>query len=531
MNTVLALLSYTIGLMILTQAMPLLFRKEFRNRAHFCLGISAVFSSMWAFSYAVMYSTADAELAALSYRIGAPGWTIGFSTSAIFFNLLFNRVSGKKSRTWVIALLIAVGILFYYAAMRGLIVASDFTPAPWGWRETVDPGSAWVIAYGVFIVAAIANVIARTLVTWRRVRLNKHRMQMRMIGVPFAVLTIPTVIVNYISPLLGVSEVPPVGHLVICCIMFFICESALRYRMLTIDPGYAAEALLFDVSDFVFLTDTAGRVRKAGNAALRLLGTGAESIIGKNIGDISPILSLAEIARNSAAEAAAFTTEIMIADGSAVPVSCSVTPVMDSHNDLMGYLLVMNDLRDIRALELKTEELRKANEYLKVISITDPLTGICNRKKMHEELDREYNRFHRNGSIFSLIMMDLDHFKNVNDTWGHSTGDDVLRRAAARAASVIRKNDIIARWGGEEFLVLCAETRVVDAGRLAERIRAAIDWNDYPQAGRVTASLGVAEISQGMSIDSLVSSADAALYESKANGRNMVTVKSADGRA
>lgn len=526
MRMILALLSCTLGLMLIIQAMSLLFRKENKNRPHLILGISAVFFSAWAFSYAVMYSTTDISLAAMSYRAGSPGWTIGFSTVIVFFNMLFCSISGRKNRAWANTLLVLTGCVFFAGALSGRIVASDFKQTSWGWEEIVNPGSPWVMAYGLFIISAIINIILRTALSWKKAKLNKHRMQLKMIGIPFAILTIPTLCVNYLAPVAGIQHVPPVGHFVICGIMYFICESAIKYRMLSINPEYAAEALLFDVSDYVFLTDYSGKIRKAGGAALKLLETTMEEISMKEITEFIPGHTLEEISSAAKNSAPAFNVEINAAGGIAVPAACKATAVMDTHGDLMGYLLVMNDLRDLRELEMKTAELKEANVYLKIVSATDPLTGIFNRKRMHEDLDRELNRFLRSGSIFSVIMMDIDNFKKINDKYGHATGDNVLKRVAESISTAMRKNDVVARWGGEEFLILCVETREKDAVILAERIRAAIESADYPVKRDVTASFGVAEIILGESIESLIEKADQALYVSKEKGRNMVTANS-----
>ncbi len=367
MKISLAILSYTIGLMILTQAVPLLFRKEFRNRAHIFLSITALFTAIWAFSYAIMYATEDGELASWSYRLGSLGWTVGFSTVTIFFNMLFNTISGKKTNPWGGAFLMAAGCVFFYAAASGNIVAHDFKPAPWGWKEIVDTGSPWVIAYGVFILSLMSTVIVRTVISWKRSHLNKHRMQIRMIGIPFAAITIPVACLNYLAPLLGFTEIPPLGHLGICCIIFLICKSAIRYRMLTIDPVYAAEALLFDVSDYVFLTDTAGRIRKAGFAAIKILGVDAQAISTKNISDIAPQLTHAKMIDLVAKDSPAFQTEIHLPDGSSIPADCKVTAVMDTHNDLMGYLLVMKDLRDMAESKRALASLRESEEKYRTL--------------------------------------------------------------------------------------------------------------------------------------------------------------------
>ena len=158
------------------------------------------------------------------------------------------------------------------------------------------------------------------------------------------------------------------------------------------------------------------------------------------------------------------------------------------------------------------------------MAYTDALTGLINRRGMQQRLESELERARRYNRPFALILADIDHFKKVNDTYGHSVGDQVLREVAGRLAQNLRDSDSLARWGGEEFLILAPETNLHQAHLLAQRLREAI--SERPISGLViTLSLGVACYRQGDSVAGLLSRADEAMYQAKANGRNQVVLE------
>jgi diguanylate cyclase (GGDEF)-like protein len=157
---------------------------------------------------------------------------------------------------------------------------------------------------------------------------------------------------------------------------------------------------------------------------------------------------------------------------------------------------------------------------LEALATRDQLTGILNRWKLEEYFTREINRHHRYDSVFSVIMFDLDHFKKVNDTWGHDVGDMVLKEVVAKTNEKIRETDIFARWGGEEFLLLLPETKLDVAGKVAERIRATMEQTVINDCLTVTLSLGVVQHEQGETMDETIKRADTCLYDAKDGGRN-----------
>ena len=163
--------------------------------------------------------------------------------------------------------------------------------------------------------------------------------------------------------------------------------------------------------------------------------------------------------------------------------------------------------------------------------ILDPLTGIYNRRYLDARLVEEVARSKRSGSSLSTVMIDIDHFKSVNDTFGHQIGDTVIRKTAELIMSTCRANDTVARYGGEEIIVLAPDTTNGDAVELAERIRSIIAQSPSlveNQPVAVTVSTGVASLEAGETGPSLVQRADSALYRAKQQGRNRVCVAKHD---
>ena len=202
-------------------------------------------------------------------------------------------------------------------------------------------------------------------------------------------------------------------------------------------------------------------------------------------------------------------------------------------NDLVAWPIDSLELRvRSRALIRRkryADYLRDTVAQSMELAVTDQLTGLNNRRYMMGQLDALFERSSAGGDPVSLLMLDIDHFKRVNDTWGHTLGDEVLREVAVRLASSVRAVDIPCRYGGEEFVVVMPATRLTDAARIAERIRAAISAEPFSVGDReiaVSVSLGVSA-SDGVDdrAESLLRRADEALYEAKAAGRNQVVIR------
>lgn len=189
-------------------------------------------------------------------------------------------------------------------------------------------------------------------------------------------------------------------------------------------------------------------------------------------------------------------------------VTCNPFPAQDKY---------VFSFADVRQLARKMTQLEE-------MAFTDELTGIATRTRLRETMAKEIRRGQRYQMPISVIMFDIDHFKRVNDTYGHQTGDDVLKEIAQLVAGNIREMDLFARWGGEEFLLLSPGVTLDQAAVLAEKLRHLIHGHEFPGPGQVTCSFGVAQLQPEEEQRSLVKRVDLALYRAKEAGRNRVVV-------
>jgi diguanylate cyclase (GGDEF)-like protein len=189
-----------------------------------------------------------------------------------------------------------------------------------------------------------------------------------------------------------------------------------------------------------------------------------------------------------------------------------------------------------RELEAKiherTHELAEANTRLAQLAVTDGLTGLYNHRHLHERLALEVERSQRSGLPLSLLMLDVDHFKQYNDTFGHPAGDEVLRQLARVLNDTRRANDVVARYGGEEFALILVDTAKFTAAKVAERVRERVEAHDFADVANkimkktgISVSIGVATFpDDGTDAEGLVRAADTALYAAKRAGRNRVVL-------
>jgi len=199
----------------------------------------------------------------------------------------------------------------------------------------------------------------------------------------------------------------------------------------------------------------------------------------------------------------------------------------DAYRQFSGgvHQLVLN-LKIRKQLEMRNVELDELNQKLRVIAIHDQLTGLYNRHFMVDQIERQRELFARHGSMCCIVLFDIDHFKQINDRYGHAVGDDVLVAFSRRVEVLLRQGDALGRYGGEEFLLMLPMTDLNAALHLAERIRCALADSPVPLKSdeiTVTASFGVAQLEHGEDADDWLIRADQALYRAKEHGRNRVT--------
>jgi diguanylate cyclase (GGDEF)-like protein len=215
-------------------------------------------------------------------------------------------------------------------------------------------------------------------------------------------------------------------------------------------------------------------------------------------------------------------TRPITTDSEFMAQNCTFLPI-ETDQGKKNICILIEDVTDVCHYQ---GQLQKALNELKQMSRIDGLTQIYNRKYWQESLEQEYAKARRHKKSLSLIMLDLDHFKSLNDNYGHQCGDAVLMHVSAKVSELLRLEDTFGRYGGEEFAIILPETSITGAVNAASRICehiANLSCNYHGQTIKVTASLGVAQASsEASSYEELITCADKALYQAKANGRNQV---------
>ena len=290
------------------------------------------------------------------------------------------------------------------------------------------------------------------------------------------------------------------------------------------EAEHFSQTLLNSLGEGVFGIDAEGRFTLVNPAALNLLGYEAEDeLLGRNSHRLThhtdaqgrpypesscPIYQV----MHTAEPLEAWQDWFWRRDGSAFPVEVYATPLWRELGTVFGGVVVFRDISEQKRLEAELEH--EAHH--------DRLTGLYNRRFFDELLEKAIRGTERSGEPLALMMLDIDHFKAVNDTHGHLVGDEILQTLSSVLRERLRESDTLARWGGEELMALLPATDQAGAYRLAENVREAVAARGWPGPGTITISLGVAEYRPGEAVKDFTKRVDDALYTAKENGRNRV---------
>lgn len=278
--------------------------------------------------------------------------------------------------------------------------------------------------------------------------------------------------------------------------------------------------------DAVLLLTASGRILDVNPAFAALVDRAADSLIDENIADYFPKIG----AQIAAAEPDDFDLDVSTPN-KPLYLRASVAAT-DNTSAAKQYLVVLHDVTEAQIIQAeileRDRQLQAANDALTELSNTDSLTGLPNRRALMQAIQQSVALFKRNQRAFALLTIDIDHFKRVNDQYGHASGDQALCHIARILEQQCRSTDSLARYGGEEFMVLLGDTSASEIAMAAERFRAAIEAESLTLTSgeklNLTISVGGTAFKDGMSNEALLKAADAALYEAKNAGRNRVSI-------
>jgi diguanylate cyclase (GGDEF)-like protein len=514
MPLALSLASFTVCLGALTLGLFVLVRERQPTWMTAAYVLAALCEAVWAFTCTLLIQTSNPDKARSLSCAGSIGWTIGIAAAFLFCYALYCDVVGEQPSRLIIGFVSLSGIAFWISALTGCLLANHFVRIPAGWFQTADLASPWVLFYLIWLAFLCTLLVVFSLIATKKAALNRSRRLVRFVLFPSALFSILVFLANLILPFLGLAAIPPIAHLIFGLLIIVTGLAILRYRMFRIEPGFVIERLFFEVTDLVILTDMRGLIRRSNQANLF-----KETLAGKPIQAVLPDLELRGQAIYRAPQKRVFETDLLLSTGERIPVRGSLSVVADIHDDPVGYFFLLHDLRAVRELAQYAADLRESYEKLEMLSKTDHLTGIWNRARFNEVLQTEFERYRRYSEPFTVLLFDIDKFKLVNDTLGHLAGDHVLKKVTARVQQEIRATDVFARWGGDEFAVLCPHLDGPGAAQVAERIRRAVASASEEQFA-ISASIGMASVTRQDNLTELLERADAAIYTAKQQGGN-----------
>ena len=300
-----------------------------------------------------------------------------------------------------------------------------------------------------------------------------------------------------------------------------------------------------NVSDVIYSFDLELKIINISPSVEKILGFTPDEMIGKTFPELNALapeyldLALSDTLKVFSGETIRAAYEFIAKDGTRIYGEIFGSPLLSKDGQIIGVVSIARDITERKQAE---EELKKTHEELQAYvteieklqaelreqALRDPLTGLYNRRYLAEMLENELARVKREKKPMSVIVTDIDHFKNINDNYGHQVGDEFLKKIADLISSHTRSSDIACRYGGEEFLLVMPGTSVKSATKRAEELRLECTQIQVPYENKklsVTLSFGVASYpAHGQRAEEIVIKADKALYKSKRSGRNRVTV-------
>lgn len=314
----------------------------------------------------------------------------------------------------------------------------------------------------------------------------------------------------------------PIGFALMGVALFW---AMFRYRMLDIVP-VARETVLENMSDGMLVLDSHGNVVDINQSAQQLLGIKASQAIDQPAGQVIPPWS--DLIDQYQKQAFAQSEITMNVSRQNWYFDVRISPLKTRRGHSNGYVVILRDITSRKRAENQVQEtlakVKALQEQLYEQAIHDPLTGLYNRHFFNETIPRELTRAERESYPVSFVLMDIDHFKAVNDTYGHQVGDLVLQHVASVLSKETRASDFVFRYGGDEFIVVLPTTHPQAAYQYAERWRASLQKSSIKHNASkilITMSIGIAAFSQdGKTPDEVLSAADDAMYRAKTSGRN-----------
>lgn len=486
-------------------------RKQVEVAGEFALMILTML--VWTVCYALELAspTLDGKVfwATMKYLGSAPGPTAFFVFSLYYTN---NQKWFPPFLRWAFPIYILITVLIVFTNPLHHWFWTEITMVQ-GFPETQSEHGFYFWIYAVLSYVFILGSVVVYFIHYLRVPdLFRRQAILMFLGgfVPLAV-RIP-------EDFLGWDIVPKLDNIIlfflVSAILYFI--AIFRLNALEILP-IAHDVIIQNIKSGILVLNHTGHLVEINPYALSVIKAESKDVIGKSVNTVLKDFTSFQYSLDSTEKV---EQEISLnQDSKTNYFLAQVSPIIDKRDISIGHNIVLVDITDRKLAEMELERLAR----------TDVLTYVTNRRHFFELAENEYQRFLRYKHPLAIILMDIDHFKKINDTYGHLAGDYVLKKFASECRTQLRSSDIFARYGGEEFIALLVETPQDIAIETAERIRKTIEnfiieFEDKKIP--VTTSIGItfSDESTDLKLEKMIDMADKALYQSKQNGRNRATV-------
>ena len=501
-------------------------RRKTKGGTYFALGISGI--TLWTLSAALGYAAVPLDLKIFFAKIEAMGYHTAFALFALF-SILYAGNDRWLEKKWVKALFVLIPLTNILLTITNELHNSI-------WTNFVRKADNVVVfehgpAFNWVIITSYLLIIFIFLNLWLASHKGSGVAQRQVRILMFALLFPVAINLLYRMGAWGIEGVDWSSITFSVSGLLFL-YALYGIRLLDIVP-IARDKLVNSLSDGMIVLDMQNRIIDANLAASKILVAQHEALIGKELAKLVPLThSFLEQPPDQEIK-----TELEVGTPNKLYFDVLISPLREGPKRIIGRLIIFRDITRLKEteaqlrnaysqLEEQMMEIQGLQHILHEQAIRDALTGLHNRYYLKETLGREFARAEREGYPVCFILIDIDRFKNINDTHGHATGDVVLQHLSNQLKKLTRSGDIVCRYGGEEFLLVLPNTTIEVAAQIAERLRSAFQELNFIENGheiRATISLGISEFpTDGRTETKVLEKADKALYAAKHNGRNQV---------
>lgn len=496
------------------------------------LALMLIMLAVWSFGYAMIALSPSLELKQIWLRVE----NIGILTVPVFwflFTVQYTRLDKRLNALTRAGLFLipATSLVFIFSDAWFHLYYSSVHPVSGTGGPLVIGRGPWYLVSVVYAYAlnfAAMGLLIRRAIQYR----NIYRRQMNVLIAAVLIPILANILYQLVPRISFQIDLTPITFTLSAAL---IAVGVFGFRIFDLIP-IARHTVLEHIPEMVFVVDAHDRLVDANSVAQEMLGKSMEEIVGRDPLEVFrewPQLLNRFITSNETRE------EIQIPGDPPRTLELVVTALYNALNQLEGRVIVAHDITEHKWLEndltfanetltRQLEEINKLRDKLQEQAIRDPLTDVYNRRYLAEFLDREVARAQREKTTLSVVIMDVDNFKQFNDTYGHKCGDIVLQRIAEFLVQHTRRGDVVCRYGGEEFVILMPGASLEMAYERAEAWRQDFSETAIEYEGMklyATFSAGAAAFPQhGLTDEAILQAADRALYRSKDAGKNKVTM-------